>query len=252
MLQKDPHFRPTAAEIVDVRIPRMLDALVKDEGGDWFLDQDSLLPLQNSVNRNSKPQRFGHFFFSFSRNKSYLYFLFLRSVLYDFKHFDSPVTLIPITLPPKIKVKEIAVSNTHFIALTSELIVYTWGENSRGQLGHGDSAAWKQTPMPVESLRGKSIKMVGAGDGYSVFVSDSGMLMTCGDGTFGCLGHGDWNNVSRPKLIGNYFIRFNFKDKWFNGMKNKYIEKTLYACRRKILSDNSLFQKVIFSFQKNY
>lgn len=26
--------------------------------------------------------------------------------------------------------------------------------------------------------------------------------MTCGDGTFGCLGHGDWNNSIRPHLIG--------------------------------------------------
>jgi len=43
---------------------------------------------------------------------------------------------------------------------------------------------------------------VGAGDGYSVFVSDSGMMMSCGDGTFGCLGHCDWNNFIRPRLIG--------------------------------------------------
>jgi hypothetical protein len=43
---------------------------------------------------------------------------------------------------------------------------------------------------------------VGAGDGYSVFVSDSGMMMSCGDGTFGCLGHCDWNNSIRPRLIG--------------------------------------------------
>ena len=45
---------------------------------------------------------------------------------------------------------------------------------------------------------------VGAGDGFSVFVTDSGMVMTCGDGTFGCLGHGDWNNVTKPKLIGKF------------------------------------------------
>lgn len=85
-----------------------------------------------------------------------------------------------------------------------ELIVYTWGEGSRGQLGHGDCTPWKNTPQPVEALRGKSIKVIAAGDGYSVFVSDSGMLMTCGDGTFGCLGHGDWNNFARPRLIGKY------------------------------------------------
>ncbi len=31
--------------------------------------------------------------------------------------------------------------------------------------------------------------------------SDNGIVMTCGDGSFGALGHGDWNSVARPKLI---------------------------------------------------
>lgn len=52
---------------------------------------------------------------------------------------------------------------------------------------------------------------IGAGDGYSVFVSDSGMVMTCGDGTFGCLGHGDWNNSTRPRLIGEW-INFSVRN----------------------------------------
>ena len=42
---------------------------------------------------------------------------------------------------------------------------------------------------------------VGAGDGFSVFSSDNGIVMTCGDGSFGALGHGDWNSCARPTLI---------------------------------------------------
>ena len=38
------------------------------------------------------------------------------------------------------------------------------------------------------SLKTKSITKVGAGDGFSVFASDNGIVMTCGDGTLGCLG----------------------------------------------------------------
>lgn len=30
--------------------------------------------------------------------------------------------------------------------------------------------------------------------------------MTTGDGKYGALGHGDWNSVSRPKLIGKVTI----------------------------------------------
>lgn len=39
------------------------------------------------------------------------------------------------------------------------------------------------------------------GDYFTVFGSDNGIVMTCGDGRFGCLGHGDWQGVCRPRLI---------------------------------------------------
>ena len=39
------------------------------------------------------------------------------------------------------------------------------------------------------------------GDGFSVFASDNGIIMTCGDGLQGCLGHGDRASTSKPRLI---------------------------------------------------
>ena len=60
--------------------------------------------------------------------------------------------------------------------------------------------------MAVETLKGKSITKVCAGDGFSVFASDNGIVMTCGDGSSGCLGHGDWNSTAKPKLLGNFAI----------------------------------------------
>ena len=32
-------------------------------------------------------------------------------------------------------------------------------------------------------------------------MTDNGIVMTCGSGDQGCLGHGDWASTSRPKLI---------------------------------------------------
>ncbi|KAJ8870688.1 hypothetical protein PR048_029712 [Dryococelus australis] len=173
LLQKEPVFRPTAAEIMELRLPQLLDSLQED-GAESSLDRDSTPSLGNSSN---------------------------RSVLYDFKAFDCHVALTPIPLPPRSRIMEVAVSNTHIIVLTADMQVYTWGEGGRGQLGHSETTQYTSQPRCVEALRGKSINRVGAGDGYSAFVSDSGMLMTCGDGTFGCLGHGDWNNVLRPRLV---------------------------------------------------
>jgi NIMA (never in mitosis gene a)-related kinase len=42
---------------------------------------------------------------------------------------------------------------------------------------------------------------VACGDNFSVFVTDNGIVMTTGSSDKGCLGHGDWTSISRPKLI---------------------------------------------------
>ena len=60
---------------------------------------------------------------------------------------------------------------------------------------------WRSRPTCVEALKGKAITRVAAGNGFSVFASDNGIVMTCGDGSFGALGHGDWNSSARPMLI---------------------------------------------------
>ncbi len=79
--------------------------------------------------------------------------------------------------------------------------MFTWGEGRRGQLGHGEVESWRSRPHCVEALKEKSITRVAAGDGFSVFTSDNGIVMTCGDGSFGALGHGDWHSSASPKLV---------------------------------------------------
>lgn len=39
------------------------------------------------------------------------------------------------------------------------------------------------------------------GDYFTTFLTDNGLVLTCGQGEFGCLGHGDWNSITRPKLV---------------------------------------------------
>ena len=45
---------------------------------------------------------------------------------------------------------------SHVAVVTQERAMYTWGDNSKGQLGHGDFTARKR-PTLVEALTGKSI-----------------------------------------------------------------------------------------------
>ena len=36
---------------------------------------------------------------------------------------------------------------------------------------------------------------------FTTFLSDNGLVLTCGQGEYGTLGHGDWNSITRPKLV---------------------------------------------------
>ena len=40
-----------------------------------------------------------------------------------------------------------------------------------------------------------------SGDRFTVLLTDNGIVMSFGDGDYGCMGHGDWSSVSRPKLV---------------------------------------------------
>ncbi|VFQ66720.1 unnamed protein product [Cuscuta campestris] len=91
----------------------------------------------------------------------------------------------------------LACGGAHVIALLSGGRVLTWGRGSSGQLGHGEAVNSLQ-PKAVEALVDSVIKYVSAGWNHSGFVSESGHLFMCGDGTFGQLGLGDHLSHSSP------------------------------------------------------
>ena len=70
-----------------------------------------------------------------------------------FEKFYSP-NQISFTIPSYVQV---AVGYSHIVVVTSELKVYSWGENSRGQLGLDDYQP-RNVPVLIESLNGRNIK----------------------------------------------------------------------------------------------
>ncbi|XP_001946936.3 serine/threonine-protein kinase Nek8 [Acyrthosiphon pisum] len=168
LLQKDPLRRPDANYLVET-VPDFIDFITDSN----WVQESSELESSNDDLLN-------------------------RSVVYQ---FSSPTNLTPVQLPFRVQIVQLAVSQTHFVALTSDYSIFTWGEDKHGQLGHGEETPWKNDPQCVVSLLDKHITQVGAGHNFSVFVSSTGLVMTTGDGKYGALGHGDWNSVSRPKLI---------------------------------------------------
>jgi hypothetical protein len=54
----------------------------------------------------------------------------------------------------------------------------------------------------VKEVRERRLRLVAAGLGFSLIGSESGVLASWGQGLDGCLGHGDFENQSTPKIIG--------------------------------------------------
>ncbi|XP_057949182.1 ultraviolet-B receptor UVR8 isoform X2 [Malania oleifera] len=97
----------------------------------------------------------------------------------------------------------LACGGAHVIALTPGGRVLTWGRGTSGQLGHGESMNSLQ-PKPVMALESFFITHASAGWSHSGFVSDTGCLFTCGHGSFGQLGHGDYKSQCSPIEV-SYF-----------------------------------------------
>ncbi|XVF84812.1 hypothetical protein PTKIN_Ptkin17bG0069500 [Pterospermum kingtungense] len=124
-------------------------------------------------------------------------------------------------------VSMLACGGAHVVALTSGGKVLTWGRGSSGQLGHGEMVNNLLTPKPVLSLENYFITQVSAGWSHSGFVSDEGCVFTCGDGSFGQLGQGDYRSHCSPVKV-SFFV-------------NKHVEQIACGMRHSLvlLKDSS-------------
>lgn len=80
--------------------------------------------------------------------------------------------------------------------------VYSWGGNSQGQLGTGDTVN-RSTPTAVIGLSGIVIKqiVVGTVNPHVAFIANDGTAYTCGSNVFSALGVGDLVARSSPVAV---------------------------------------------------
>ncbi|XP_073987726.1 E3 ubiquitin-protein ligase HERC2 isoform X1 [Rhodnius prolixus] len=88
----------------------------------------------------------------------------------------------------------------HYMALSAEGEVYTWGIGDGGRLGHGDNK-YKSEPQLVQAFASQVIVKISAGSSYSAAINDKGELFTWGRGNYGRLGHGNSEDVSIPIVV---------------------------------------------------
>ena len=93
----------------------------------------------------------------------------------------------------RVFIRQIAAGEDHTVALTEGGVVFTWGDNSRGQLGHGRGTVRNGTrmagiredcPQPriVSSLVRRKVAEIAAGSHHTMALVVAGSLYTWGSG----------------------------------------------------------------------
>nr|XP_040019686.1 probable E3 ubiquitin-protein ligase HERC4 isoform X1 [Gasterosteus aculeatus aculeatus] len=97
----------------------------------------------------------------------------------------------PLEALCNIPVSQVACGGQHSVALTKGGQVYTWGRNSRGQLGLGRSETCIDSPQRLGGLSALPLVLVAAGGEQSFALSVSGAVFGWGRNDRGQLGLGD-------------------------------------------------------------
>ncbi|XP_063277626.1 probable E3 ubiquitin-protein ligase HERC3 isoform X2 [Prinia subflava] len=97
---------------------------------------------------------------------------------------------------------QIACGDQHAMALSRGGELFTWGQNTHGQLGVGSQTMTTPIPQLVERLKGIPLAQIAAGGAHSTTVSLSGAVYSWGKNSFGQLGLGDTKDRDCPTYVG--------------------------------------------------
>ncbi|XP_060781005.1 probable E3 ubiquitin-protein ligase HERC3 [Neoarius graeffei] len=98
-------------------------------------------------------------------------------------------------------IAHVACGNSHSFVLTKDGQLFTWGQNSSGQLGLGKSDEIFQSPQPLKSLCGIPLIQISAGGDHSFALSLSGAVFGWGRNSAGQLGLGDTDDRHVPVCV---------------------------------------------------
>ena len=114
--------------------------------------------------------------------------------------------LVPTKVTSGTKYVQIATGSLHSLALDEEGNIWTWGINSDGQLGNGESGYSNNVLIPTQVTTGtKYIQIEGRGSN-SIALDEKGNIWTWGSNSSGQLGNGESGyskNVVTPTQITN-------------------------------------------------
>ncbi|CAG8496102.1 9785_t:CDS:2, partial [Ambispora leptoticha] len=116
----------------------------------------------------------------------------------DDDYIPKPLELNPIENEIENNFIKVVSGENHFLALTRNGEVYTWGSGRYGQLGHGNLKSLNR-PTVIEFLQGLTVTEIACGGWHSAVITDSQDLYTFGWNSHGRLGI----NMSSSSAIQN-------------------------------------------------
>lgn len=134
------------------------------------------------------------------------------------------------------KVIMASLSESHFAALTLHGLLFTWGKNTFGQLGLGDTDT-RNGPALVKStvFEDRAVRVVSCGRLHTSAITDSGALWMCGANVHEQLGSGD-ENIWPER---HFFVKIPMQR--FDGLKVTMILNSQF-CVFAVTEDGCLWQ----------
>ncbi|KAK3591313.1 hypothetical protein CHS0354_028420 [Potamilus streckersoni] len=98
---------------------------------------------------------------------------------------------------------QVAAGACHSLSLTKAGEVFSWGDNSRGQLGRGPvNTQEAKTPKLIKALVPYTVIQIASGNNHCLALTDNGMIFSWGDNRFCQLGLGNsMENCDKPNPI---------------------------------------------------
>uniref|UniRef100_UPI00358F840F serine/threonine-protein kinase Nek8 n=1 Tax=Myxine glutinosa TaxID=7769 RepID=UPI00358F840F len=115
--------------------------------------------------------------------------------------------LYPLQLPvPNADIVQVALGRTQRTGITKAGKLIGWEQTPSGVdrcllPGAVDSSEQQFSFRFVDGLSGVTMKQIACGDLFTVCLTDRGIIMTYGSGSSGCLGHGNYKDVNKPKML---------------------------------------------------